>query len=330
VHAPMSCFGALTTLPRDKWEWKWFSTVKGSDWLHLYMWMVKDLAWAQGWYAVGMISGAAALVWSAVLEYLALKEKNYVEAWHYMAQFLWLLGNFWWMWGDLHDTAYPKEVPLYAEAKSQSAVVLIAAMAFLTFNYAVLRPFKLLPPAPDHSAQRYNDSEVKPPPHLHLLFLFPTWRQYEHVHILLWLGKDLALALLAPVPWCAASALTLAVAADFAATTSSYPGMAVDHAHYVAQLLWVVASAAWAFDELLLRGGDTDTDVAPLLPPTPAALRSGRWWSAWILIAALALLAALHAAWLALSPRIPPRPRAKAEPPPAAAPAAAPSRSAVV
>ena len=80
VHAPMSCFGALTTLPRDKWEWKWFSTVKGSDWLHLYMWMVKDLAWAQGWYAVGMISGAAALVWSAVLEYLALKEKNYVEA----------------------------------------------------------------------------------------------------------------------------------------------------------------------------------------------------------------------------------------------------------
>ena len=47
---PTSCFGALSTLPSEPWDIAWFATVKGSEWLHLYLWMVKDLWWAQDWY----------------------------------------------------------------------------------------------------------------------------------------------------------------------------------------------------------------------------------------------------------------------------------------
>ena len=297
------CFGALSTLPNEPWELAWFGTVKGSEWVHLYLWMAKDLSWAQGWYFLGLIFGVSAVLWSVYLLNESVRLTNYVEAWHYVAQFLWLFGNFWWMWGDLHDSSYPSETKIYPAAKLQAAVVFIAAMAWLVLYYALVRPLKLLPAPSVEADYKYSQSQVKPPAHLHLLFLFPTWRQYEHIHILLWLRKDTANCLVWPGTWCVLTILTLLVALDFAATTSFYRGMAVDHVHYVAQLLWVAAAAAWAGDELLLRRSEDDPAV-PLLSLAPAELGSGRWYCACTLILALALVATLHAAWLALSDRI--------------------------
>ena len=265
--------------------------------------MVRDLAWAQSWYTVGLSFGIAALIWSIYLLYRSLLLKNYMESWQYWAQFLWLLGNFWWMWGDLHDSAYPSEEKLYGVARSQAASVLIMACAWLLLFYSIVKPFKLLPPPSPEADYLYTKPQARPAAHPHLNLLFPTWRDYEHAHTLLWLGRDTAACLAQPDAWCVFTILALLAALDFAATTSFHRGMAVDHVHSVAQLLWVAAAAAWAGDELLLRRSDDDPAV-PLLSLAPAELGSGRWYCACTLILALALVATLHAVWLALSDRI--------------------------
>ena len=304
-----SCFGALTTLPNSAWELGWFQSVRGSEWLQLYLLVIKDLAWAQGWYVVGMCFGVAAVLWSIHLLYLSLKLEHYIESWHYVALLLWLFGNFWWMWGDLHDLAYPSEDAMYKTSKFQGMIILGIAMSWMLLYYIIVRPFKLLPSPPYEVDYFYSQSEVKPPAHLHLLFLFPTWRQYEHVHILLWLGKDISYCLFSPTLWCICTFLTLFVACDFVVTTSFYRGMAVDHVHFIALLLWVLAAAAWTGDELIIRHSDDDAAV-PLFSVAPASLHSGRWCCACILILALVMLAALHAVWLAASDRIRARPSA--------------------
>jgi hypothetical protein len=273
------------------------------EWLLLYMWMVKDLAWALSWYFIGIGFGTLAVLWSIYLLFLSLKANHYIEAWHFAAVLFWLAGNFWWMWGDLHDAQYPSEEKIYNSSKFQGVVILSIAFGSMIFYYTIVRPCKLLPAPPDEVEQYYSQSEVKPPARLQLLFLFPTWRQYEHISIFLFLGNNISYCLFWPVLWCISTSLTLLVAADFAATTSFYRGMAVDHVHTIAVLLWAIATAAWTGDELLIRHSDSEPAVT-LFSGGPAEYKSGRWYCACIIIFALAMIGVLHAVWLVLSDRI--------------------------
>jgi hypothetical protein len=53
-------------------------------------------------YYAGMALGGAAVVWSFLLLVRAAVLRNWTEVVHYIAQWLWLFGNFLWMWGELH------------------------------------------------------------------------------------------------------------------------------------------------------------------------------------------------------------------------------------
>ena len=301
-------FAAWTTVPKDKWTPTWnFNTQKGLEWFHLYMWMAKDLAWAQDWYIAGMFFGTAAVLWSAFLLFQTFQIRNYIESGHYIGQFFWLLANYWWMWGEIHDSEYPEEPKTYEDHRFQAASLMLAAFGWLVVYHAVLLPFNLLPTTTEDALAPYADPEIEP--HAVLAPLAPTWRSYENLHVLFWLGKDTAWSNSWPIMWWPFAALTVAIAADFVATTSLYPGRGVDHAHYVAQALWVLANLLWAFSELYYG----EEDPTPLFPADlAAAAAQPRWWCGWILVAALAVLAAAQAAWAYVSLRPPPS-RAKAD-----------------
>ncbi len=166
----------------------------------------------------------------------AFRAKNYVEVWHSTAQFLWLIANAWWMLAELHDHEYPDASKLYEEHTVQAGYIMRGALAWLAIYYLVVRLFSLIPRPSGPPAAAYDHAGVFVP---RCTYLFPTWRAYENIHILFWLGKDCAWNNSWPVVWWIFVVPTVAIALDFVWTTSFRTGYGVDHVHYIVQFTWV-------------------------------------------------------------------------------------------
>mmetsp|Transcript_28467 Transcript_28467/g.75027 ORF Transcript_28467/g.75027 Transcript_28467/m.75027 type:complete len:121 (+) Transcript_28467:91-453(+) len=62
------CLAAWFTYPYFKWRPRWyFTTIRGAEWFHVYLWLLKDLSWTQDWNYLGIFSGFAAVFWSLFL-----------------------------------------------------------------------------------------------------------------------------------------------------------------------------------------------------------------------------------------------------------------------
>jgi hypothetical protein len=66
---------------------------------HIYLWILKDLAWAQDWDYPAMIFGGLAVGWCLVLLYEAIFLENLYEVYMVVGTTLWLIANFIWMTG---------------------------------------------------------------------------------------------------------------------------------------------------------------------------------------------------------------------------------------
>lgn len=83
------------------WSPQLYFSVRGAENFHIYLWIIKDLAWTQKWYVVSWIFGLSAISWCFVLVYHAFADKNYNEMYMLVALILWLSANFVWMAGEL-------------------------------------------------------------------------------------------------------------------------------------------------------------------------------------------------------------------------------------
>ena len=68
--------------------------------VHIYLWLLKDLAWSQDWYWPALIFGTMALAWCAVLFYEAYRLRSIYEAYMTVGITMWLAANFVWMAGE--------------------------------------------------------------------------------------------------------------------------------------------------------------------------------------------------------------------------------------
>ena len=69
----------------------------------------------------------------------------------------------------------------------------------------------------------------------------------------------------------------------------------MNHAHYVALFLWVLANLVWAAGELWDPNVD---DPIYLLDAKPEALRTARWYSSWILVVAYLPIVVMYYMWV--------------------------------
>jgi hypothetical protein len=81
------------------WSPQMYFSVRGAENFHIYLWIMKDLAWTQKWYIVSWIFGISAISWCVVLVYHAFMDRNYNEMYMLVALILWLSANFVWMAG---------------------------------------------------------------------------------------------------------------------------------------------------------------------------------------------------------------------------------------
>lgn len=78
-------------MPDHPLTFKFFLTIRGSENFHLYLWLIKDLAWAQSWYYSGHIFGSLAVMWSLYILSHAARERNTNEIFTGVAQTFWYL-----------------------------------------------------------------------------------------------------------------------------------------------------------------------------------------------------------------------------------------------
>lgn len=67
----------------------WCFSVIGAEYCHTYFWILKDLAWTQGWRIFSISVGSLAIMWWTVLFYHALRLRNVDEVWNCIGLFLW-------------------------------------------------------------------------------------------------------------------------------------------------------------------------------------------------------------------------------------------------
>lgn len=254
------------------------SSVRGFENFHIYLWILKDFAWAQDSYWLAVIFGSAAVIYCGLLLYMAVCNRDIEETYMIIALTLWLFGNYWWMAG---------EVGIHGDDDSNSpetAQILIAALCWLGLYYVVLRPMGWITVS-SKMLQRYKQTGLKS-----RFSYFITWRQYEHAHTLFWLGKDLSWNRLEPISWVFFSIPTILIAFDFIWVTWR-KGQIVDSAHYTAQLIWVLANLTWAGGEIFYPLYD---DPIPVTTRNATAYQTCRWWSSILLILAFVPISLLY------------------------------------
>jgi hypothetical protein len=188
---------------------EWYFSPVGAEYTHTYFWICKDLAWTQEWRLLSLGFGFSAILWSLLILYHATKFKNGHEIINAVALLLWLSANFVWMSGEVYDVSYP-DLPSISDLRtSQSAFLLEIAVVLLLTYYFILVPFDLLPITPKQLAI-YDDGSIEP-----RFSYFRNFRQYENVHMIFWLTKDLAWNLSNISLWWLCLVPTFMLATDF-------------------------------------------------------------------------------------------------------------------
>ena len=117
-------------------------------------------------------------------------------------------------------------------------------ISWLAFFYLFVKPFRLWGADDPETVAAYDTTGLPP----RWPMFFKTWREYENIHILFWLGKDVAWINLIPSMWVIFLVPTFGIAWDMVFVTFWKKHLMIDHAHNVTILIWVMANAIWAGD----------------------------------------------------------------------------------
>jgi hypothetical protein len=262
-----------------------FFSVRYVENIHLYFWLLKDLAWSLRYTDFGMTFGTIAVLWLGVLYYNAIKARSTEEMFFLIPSTLWLIGNYLWMMGELENNDDDVYRPKGKACMITGIIIVIAYHIGVKW----LKLFQLQ--SNEHAEKLYNEAGLKS-----RFEYFSTFRQYEHFHMLCWLGKDLCWNADIQVLWALFVLPTFFISADFIYLTSKNPKMTIDMVHYISQFLWVTANICWAYQELF-ELSMTDKPQYLFNPN----VYTFRWASSMLLTLAWLPLLILYCVWLPLT-----------------------------
>jgi len=224
-----------------------------SEYVYLYLWMLKDYAWASDSYGMAVSFGNITPFWCIIPFYFAYNRKDWEDMYMQTALFLWLIGNWWWMMGDMikpgsederrrlsnDDDDYDDDndndnddnnddgsnAILGSENnENDTKYIFIVALVWLLIYYLYLKPMKRIKECPVvESYYKRNELDLHstsfiirflPTSYININFNINTIRQYEYILIFFWLLNDLFINLLSPVLWCVSFLFTFIIAVD--------------------------------------------------------------------------------------------------------------------
>ena len=188
-----------------------WSLYEWSDTIYVYLWIAKDLCWTQSWFYPGIVAASATVIWSVITLSYYITRRDFRNSWLHVAEFVWLLANFLWMYGELHDERNPHTKSVIVEYTAVSGLMMEGAMCWLAVFYLVIYPLRVLQDV------RYTNRESKCSRCNSSTTSLLCWSNshYEDLHVLFWLGKDTAWNHLNLVLWYLFLVPTLLVAVEF-------------------------------------------------------------------------------------------------------------------
>ena len=120
------------------WSLDYYTTVRGAENFHIYLWIAKDIAWTQDLYYPAMIFGSLALAWCLVLLGFAVRAGGILEVYMWIPMVMWLAANFFWMSGEVFNGDDDYVVP-------RTAYIMESAISWILLYHVILRPFNLIP-----------------------------------------------------------------------------------------------------------------------------------------------------------------------------------------
>lgn len=190
----MEQFGAAwKTLPHEQFEISFILSSRGLQYLHVYLWLLVDIAWMQGFHYMGDLCGFSLVFVSWCLFLRAAATRSYDDSFICFTQFVWLCGNMWWMSGEVHDIREPDEDKIYDVRANQASYMLIFAFLFASVYFIIVKPSNYIRFKNVTNVQHKEDSSIiddaKVP---NKMLCFPRFKDYERIHLLFWIGKDCA------------------------------------------------------------------------------------------------------------------------------------------
>lgn len=171
----------------------------------------------------------------------------------------------------------------------EAGIIFIVTMVWISLYYLILKPLKLL----EETQEEKNDPTALNP---RFSFFFKSWTEYEHIHIFFWVGKDTAWNWWIRSMWLVFFIPTLLIGLDFVILTMRSKRLMIDHAHYFAQYMWVLANAVWAGGEFWFT--PNNDSAIPVGRFSSEARHTSRWYSSWVVLGAYIPLVALYVLWI--------------------------------
>jgi len=284
---------AYTSMPDEPWSPSVYLTVRGMENILILVWVAKDLSWTTATWPSAWLFGISALSISFWFILRALYDGSWEEIFHGIGQFLWILANFFWMIGELHDDVYPDEPEVYDTNLARCKLTMEIAFGLFCVWYLVVKPLKIFPEPDPSIKMKYDECGLIPS-----IPYFNNWRQYELFHYVLWLGKDYSWCIQNKALWFIFTPPTLLIAIDFIWTTGRVDNMIIDHAHYCAQLIWVIGNGTWALGELFWTNDDDPEDI---FGPARRGGGNARFFASWFLLLSYVPILILYCVWVPLS-----------------------------
>lgn len=272
---------------KDSLSWRLFClSVRGTENVHIYLWILKDLSWSLGYAYSGITFGLLALIWALCLFANTVKLKNTEEVYFLVPMFLWLFGNFWWMLNEFSGK------DIYLAGRQQAGYIMLTAIIicqlfFIFFNFNWFTKYI--------ENSEYNINTYAKSGYIPFTSYFKNWRQYEFFHMLCWIGKDISWNFLQKQMWFVFVTLTLVVSIDFIRVSAKGERRAVDFTHYLIQLIWLCANIVWSSGEVFELTSD---DTHSIFTSDPITCR---WLSAIILVCSYIPILLLYLVWIPLS-----------------------------
>jgi hypothetical protein len=259
----------------------YYITLRGLDNVHIYLWILKDLGWTLGNKYLAYVTGVSALLWCGLLFAICVWKNDVEDGYMTVTLTLWLAANFWWMCAEVDIQGDDDTNAL------QTSYIMETGIGWAVLYYVLWRPLDIIKENKEITAD-YLAMGLLP-----RFSYFLNWRQYEHLHTLLWLGKDFSWNRMFWPTWVIFAIPTVLIAIDFMYCTYQ-KRLFVDFVHYVSQFLWIISNLVWAGGELFDMKYD---DPYPLGDHSKEAVRTCRWWSAIILLVSLIPIGLLFFVW---------------------------------
>lgn len=121
------------------------------------------------------------------------------------------------MIGEVHDYRFPEQPPIGFDHSAAAAVILQIALGWELMYYCFILPCNVLP-YNKVALSVYDDGTLQP-----RFSCFRNFREYENLHTLFWIAKDLAWNRLQFHWWLLCMPATILLSIDYIIIASSVP-----------------------------------------------------------------------------------------------------------